>query len=203
MRIPETGKMRKEDFLRRTMEFGLRIIRLVNSLPKNRVGQVLGNQLLRCGTSVGQTTVRRFAENHVPISLRRWELSRKNATKLFTGWRADRVEACEASTPGGVDRRRRSDLVYRCRVDPDCTATAITFRYPHSEIRNEIHPDDRSRSSRAAKDTIEDVLRLPGRIWSGTEYAYLSDLPRPSRRSSFNEPRGVAHDYSDRPHARL
>ena len=45
--------MRKEDFLRRTMQFGLRVIRLVESLPKSQTAQVLGRQLLRAGTSVG------------------------------------------------------------------------------------------------------------------------------------------------------
>jgi four helix bundle protein len=45
--------MQKEDFLRRTMEFGLRIIHFVETLPKSQTGQVLGRQLLRCGTSVG------------------------------------------------------------------------------------------------------------------------------------------------------
>lgn len=35
------------------MNFGLRVIRLVQALPKNQVAVVLGNQLLRSGTSVG------------------------------------------------------------------------------------------------------------------------------------------------------
>ncbi|HYI10511.1 MAG TPA: four helix bundle protein [Thermoanaerobaculia bacterium] len=37
----------------RTREFSLRIIRLYSALPKHRVAQVLGNQLLRAGTSPG------------------------------------------------------------------------------------------------------------------------------------------------------
>jgi four helix bundle protein len=45
--------MRKEEFLKRTMNFGLRVIRLVDALPKKQVTQVLGHQLLRAGTSVG------------------------------------------------------------------------------------------------------------------------------------------------------
>jgi len=45
--------MQKEEFLTRTMNFGLRVIRVVESLPKNQVATVLGNQLLRAGTSVG------------------------------------------------------------------------------------------------------------------------------------------------------
>ena len=38
---------------RRTGQFALRVIRLVQSLPKDRVADVIGRQLLRCGTSVG------------------------------------------------------------------------------------------------------------------------------------------------------
>lgn len=38
---------------KRTKVFGLRIIRLVHSLPKSRTTDVIGRQLLRCGTSVG------------------------------------------------------------------------------------------------------------------------------------------------------
>ncbi|MGI8566883.1 MAG: four helix bundle protein [Pyrinomonadaceae bacterium] len=37
----------------RTRSFALRIIRLVDALPKTRTAEVVGRQLLRCGTSVG------------------------------------------------------------------------------------------------------------------------------------------------------
>jgi len=52
-RKPDTGKMTKEQFRKRTMTFGLRVIRVVRSLSKNDVAQTLGKQLLRAGTSVG------------------------------------------------------------------------------------------------------------------------------------------------------
>jgi four helix bundle protein len=38
---------------KRTREFGLRIVRLVESLPNSRTSNVIGGQLLRCGMSVG------------------------------------------------------------------------------------------------------------------------------------------------------
>ncbi len=39
----------------RTKQFGLRVVRVVQSLNQNQedVGRVIGKQLLRCGTSVG------------------------------------------------------------------------------------------------------------------------------------------------------
>jgi four helix bundle protein len=54
MRI--TGQMELmnyEDLKRRTKKFGLNIIRLVESLPKDRTCNILGDQLMRAGTSVG------------------------------------------------------------------------------------------------------------------------------------------------------
>jgi four helix bundle protein len=51
--MSETGEMQKKDFAKRTMLFGLRVIRLVESLPKSQTAYVIGNQLLRAGTSVG------------------------------------------------------------------------------------------------------------------------------------------------------
>lgn len=37
----------------RTKQFGLRVMKLVDVLPKTTAGRTLGNQLLRSGTSVG------------------------------------------------------------------------------------------------------------------------------------------------------
>src|SRR5688572_17301604 len=38
---------------KRTKQFALRVINLVESLPNTKAGNVIGNQLLRSGTSVG------------------------------------------------------------------------------------------------------------------------------------------------------
>jgi four helix bundle protein len=45
--------MTPDEFKDRTKAFALRVIRLVNSLPRSRAASVIGGQLLRCGTSVG------------------------------------------------------------------------------------------------------------------------------------------------------
>ena len=44
--------MNKDDMKHRTRLFAIRIIRLVESLPKGRTEDVIGKQLLRSGTSV-------------------------------------------------------------------------------------------------------------------------------------------------------
>ena len=45
--------MPSEEFKRRTFDFGIRCVRLADSLPKTLAAQVIGKQLLRSGTSVG------------------------------------------------------------------------------------------------------------------------------------------------------
>ena len=45
----------------RTYKFALRIVKLVNALPQNKVGDVLGHQVLRSGTSVGANLEEAFA----------------------------------------------------------------------------------------------------------------------------------------------
>ena len=42
-----------DELKNRTLEFGLRVIRLCTALPKTGPGRVIGGQLLRSGTSVG------------------------------------------------------------------------------------------------------------------------------------------------------
>ncbi|HYH87278.1 MAG TPA: four helix bundle protein [Pyrinomonadaceae bacterium] len=45
--------MEASEMKERTKAFALRIIRLVEALPQTRTANVIGKQLLRCGTSVG------------------------------------------------------------------------------------------------------------------------------------------------------
>ena len=46
-------KQRIAELQERTKKFALRVIRLYRALPRSGEGQVIGRQLLRCGTSVG------------------------------------------------------------------------------------------------------------------------------------------------------
>lgn len=41
------------DLRKRTFEYGRRVVRLYAALPRSKVAQVFGDQLLRAGTSVG------------------------------------------------------------------------------------------------------------------------------------------------------
>jgi four helix bundle protein len=43
----------REVLRQRTKDFALRVVRLVTALPRSRVGEVIGRQVLRSGTSIG------------------------------------------------------------------------------------------------------------------------------------------------------
>jgi len=45
--------MNQDDLKRRTKQLGLRVIKLVESLPNTKSARVIGNQILRSATSVG------------------------------------------------------------------------------------------------------------------------------------------------------
>lgn len=45
--------MNSEELKKRTKDFGLRIIKLIEVLPSSKSSNMIGNQLLRCGTSGG------------------------------------------------------------------------------------------------------------------------------------------------------
>ena len=45
--------MTTKELKERTFEFGIRVVRVVESLPKGDIARTLGQQLLRAGTSVG------------------------------------------------------------------------------------------------------------------------------------------------------
>lgn len=45
--------MSDKAFQKRTFDFGIRCVRLVETLPKSMPAQTIGKQLLRAGTSVG------------------------------------------------------------------------------------------------------------------------------------------------------
>jgi four helix bundle protein len=51
LRIGEA--MNPNDMKKRTKAYALAIIRLVQTLPNTATARIIGNQLLRCGTSVG------------------------------------------------------------------------------------------------------------------------------------------------------
>jgi len=78
--------MDKDDLLRRTKEFALRTMKLVDALPRSRSANAVASQLVRSGTSV-------VSNYRAPVGLaRERNLSprsvslRKKLTKAPSGW---------------------------------------------------------------------------------------------------------------------
>ena len=53
MRNEKAAPLNKLDLEKRTMQFALRIIAFIGTLPKGKAGDVVGYQLVKAGTSVG------------------------------------------------------------------------------------------------------------------------------------------------------
>ena len=50
---PNRGPMTESEFKDRTKQVALRVLRLVDSLPRRRAADAIGRQLIRSGTSIG------------------------------------------------------------------------------------------------------------------------------------------------------
>ncbi len=65
------------DLKTRTKAFALRVVHLYSALPQTTVGQVIGKQLLRSGTSVGAHLPRRHSQ---PVGCRVHQQNRGRIT---------------------------------------------------------------------------------------------------------------------------
>lgn len=75
--------MGSDEFRKRTFEFGIRCVRLVETLPKTMTAQTIGKQLLRAGTSVGANYRAAIRGRSRADFLSRMGSSKKNATNHF------------------------------------------------------------------------------------------------------------------------
>lgn len=84
--------MNKEDLKSRTKQFALRIIKLVEELPNTKTGNVIGNQIIRSGTSVAANyrascRARSTADFISKITIVEEEAElKKKQMKLYFGW---------------------------------------------------------------------------------------------------------------------
>ena len=70
----------------RTLQFGLRIMRLVDALPQTSAGRAIGNQLVRSGTSVGANYRAACRGRSKLSSLQNWASLSKRQTNAAIGW---------------------------------------------------------------------------------------------------------------------
>ena len=57
--------MNQDELKARTKQFGLRVMKLVDALPKSTAGRAIGNQVIRSATSVGANYRARSEERRV------------------------------------------------------------------------------------------------------------------------------------------
>jgi four helix bundle protein len=133
LRIPETGKMQKEEFLKRTMNFGLWAIRLLESLPKHQVATVFGNQLLRAGISAeANYRAAGRGKSRTDFIAKMGIVEEECDETLYWMEDADRIWVGEAGSLEGSRGRRKPDPLYRRCFDTHSATKQITFRYPQS-----------------------------------------------------------------------
>src|SRR5580765_3999214 len=73
------------DLKKRTKEFALRILRLVDTLPKTTAGRSLASQIVRSATSVAANYRAACRAKSTADFIARWELSKRKQTKPYSG----------------------------------------------------------------------------------------------------------------------
>jgi len=117
--------MDRQTLKRRTKDFALRIIRLAAALPRTRVGDVLGRQVLRSGTSIGanyREALRASSKKHF-LSTIQIVIRETDETSYWLELLA------ESNT---VKPTRLSDLIGECgELQAIFAKTARSARTPH------------------------------------------------------------------------
>ena len=92
----------KQDLYKRTYFYALEIIKFIDKLPKDSAGHIMGNQLLRSGTSVSANLIEARAASSKKdyINFYHYALKSANESKLWLGLlrdagRADKKTADE------------------------------------------------------------------------------------------------------------
>ncbi|NLC57783.1 MAG: four helix bundle protein [Armatimonadetes bacterium] len=93
--------MDRQELEQRTKEFALRVIRFVAGLPRHRAADVVGNQLVKAGTSVGANYREATrAESHADF-IHKVALVEKEAAETCY-W----LELCEGAAMGDPQQRQ-------------------------------------------------------------------------------------------------
>ena len=132
--------MTPEEMKTRTKAFALRVIRLVESLPKGKTADVLGRQLLKSGTSVGANYRASCRSRSDKDFLARMGIVEEEADESLY-WMVLLVESGLVQESLLLDLMQEGDEILRIVVASITTArkrtrSRKTIRNPKSEIRN-------------------------------------------------------------------
>jgi hypothetical protein len=149
----------KEELERRTKGFALRLVRFVAALPKNKVSDVLGYQLLKAATSIGAN----YREAHRAVS--------RNFGFLIAnfGLGAPRRGSCHQCLEGEFEILSRY---------PDLSSFSKSpFRIPKWSFRN-----PKSAFRNPARVTVAELMRRgiegSGKRLNGTDVPGPGTLPK-------------------------
>jgi len=76
-------KSQPPDIMARTFSFSVRIVKLVNALPKTVAGGVVARQLMRAGTSIGANTEEAQGSHSKKDFVRRMNIARMEAREAL------------------------------------------------------------------------------------------------------------------------
>ena len=99
--------MDKKELEQRTKEFALRIIILITSLPKNKIGDVIGYQILKSGTSIGANYREANRAESRADFVHKINIVEKEASETLY-WLELLVES------GTVEERKSAELIDEC-----------------------------------------------------------------------------------------
>ncbi|MFA9476790.1 four helix bundle protein [Phycisphaerales bacterium AB-hyl4] len=125
--------MDRDQMKGRTLAFGVRIVRLVSSLPSGRIGDVVGRQVLKSGTSIGANYREALRASSRKQFVSILEIAEREADETLY-W-LELIHAAQIMTAD-----RLADLQQECReLLAILTATLRSTKrrqLPTSEIRN-------------------------------------------------------------------
>jgi four helix bundle protein len=101
------GNLNQDDLRKRTKDFAVRVIRLASRLPAGRIGDILGRQIVKSGTSIGanyRESLRASSKRHFITII---EIAAREADETLY-WLELLSEA------GIIKRVRLGDLIQEC-----------------------------------------------------------------------------------------
>ena len=155
-RATNTKKIDKKSLEQRTKKFAVDVIVFVNGLPKNKVGDVVGRQLLRSGTSVGANYREANRAQSYPDFIHKISIVEKEASE--TQYWLDILEDLELG-----DTFSRPALIGECAellaIFTSVGRTAKTRRADSTSLREDV---EQYEADYTAQDTYSEGLFFEG-----------------------------------------
>jgi four helix bundle protein len=127
--------MTRAEFLARTKQFAIDVVKLVEDLPSGRTGDVIGKQLLRAGTSVGANYRAACRARSRREFIAKMGIVEEEADEAQF-WLDVLIERDVTDTDRAVTLRREAGEIVAITVSSIRTARRTPRSNPQSAIRN-------------------------------------------------------------------